>query len=317
MISFETDILKLETQIDSLQKSAVSDPTLQPLLQSTKEELSRKTKEVYANLTPWQKVEVARAENRPKGPHFIDALISRPTFLSGDRCYGDDPSIIGCIGFFQEQPVMAIAQSRGHDTPSRVKCNFGMPKPEGYRKVQRLMLLAEKFCLPVLTFIDTPGAYPGPEAENRGQAEAIAKSVDVSLGLRTPIIATVIGEGGSGGALALATANSVLMLEHSVYSVISPEGCASILWRDGKRKESAAQALQCSAQNLKRLGVIHHIIEEPLGGAHRNHKQTFTNTEKAISSYLEKLLLLKQEEVVESRKSHFMSINGVPKASQR
>lgn len=308
MLSFEQEIIKLENEYNRLTQAAQSDTTLTPLLKNLEKNIEEKLRHIYTKLSIWQKVEIARHDTRPRTKRYIESLISQPTFLSGDRCFGDDTAIIGCIGFMNKTPVMLIGQERGHDTKSRIAHNFGMPKPEGYRKTQRLINLANKFHLPIITLVDTPGAYPGAEAENRGQAEAIARCVEVALNATVPIISVIIGEGGSGGALALATANKVLMLEHAVYSVISPEGCASILWRDATKKELAAEKLQCSAQKLLELKVIHRIIEEPLGGAHRHPEKTMLNVQEAALQELAALQKLSKEDLLLQKKQHFMSI---------
>jgi len=244
--------------------------------------------QTYAKLTPWQKVQVARHPARPHCLDYVSGLIEDFTPLAGDRAFAEDHAIIGGIGRFEGRSVVVIGQEKGADTESRVKHNFGMARPEGYRKAQRLMKLADRFGLPILTFVDTAGAYPGIGAEERGQAEAIARSVEVCLDVRVPIVSLVIGEGGSGGAIAIAAANSVLMMEHAVYSVISPEGCASILWRDGKFATDAANALKLTAQDLLALNVIDAIVPEPVGAAHRDGKAAITAAGKAISAWLSK-----------------------------
>ena len=229
----------------------------------------------YSSLSPWQRVQVAR---HPERPHFIDyisSIFENFQELNGDRNFGQDDAIIGGLASLNGQSVMIIGQEKGNDTNSRIKRNFGMARPEGYRKAARLMKLADKFGLPIITFIDTPGAYPGKGAEERGQAEAIARSTQTCLEVSVPIISIIIGEGGSGGAIAMASANTLIMLEHSIYSVISPEGCASILWKNSDKMREAADALQLTAQHLKKIGVVDKVIKEPLGGAHRDKKKSF------------------------------------------
>lgn len=286
-LDFEKPIADLEGKIAELRHLGSSkdfDITAEVLkLQHKVEKLLRTT---YKKLSPWQKVQVARHPDRPKALDFIRTLISDFTPLAGDRLYAEDQAIVGGLGRFRGHSVMVIGQEKGHDTQSRVRHNFGMPKPEGYRKVCRLMRLADKFKLPIITLVDTPGAYPGIEAEERGQAEAIARSVETCLDIRVPLISAIIGEGGSGGAIALATADVVLMMEHAVYSVISPEGCASILWRSGDLAQEAASALRLTSQDLKQLDVVDTVIPEPLGGAHRKPKIAINTLGDAIGAAL-------------------------------
>ena len=286
-LDFETDIADLETKIAELK--SISDQSSIDILDEIAR-LERKLEEslvsTYRKLGAWQKVQVARHSSRPHFQEYSSALFTDYVPLSGDRLYGDDPAISGGFARFHNQNCMIIGMDRGHDTDSRLKHNFGMARPEGYRKAIRLMELADRFGLPIITFVDTPGAYPGVGAEERGQAEAIAQSIRVSLDVRVPLISVVIGEGGSGGAIALATADVLLMLEHAVYSVISPEGCASILWRDAKKAETAASALAITATDLKKHRVIDGIIPEPVGGAHRNPAATIENVDQAIQSQL-------------------------------
>lgn len=269
-LDFEQPILELEGKIAELKRMDDPQLDLRDELKRLEEKAEKLLKQTYGRLTPWQKVQVARHPARPRFGKVLSTLFPDLVTLAGDRCFGEDAAIIGGLATFEGYTVMVVGQERGADLQSRLKHNFGMAKPEGYRKAQRLMKMAEQYGLPVLTFIDTPGAYPGVGAEERGQAEAIARCIDVSLGLTVPVLATVIGEGGSGGAIALAAADRVLMFEHAVYSVISPEGCASILWRSADNAAEAAEALKITAQDLLRLGVIDAIIPEPLGGAHRH-----------------------------------------------
>ena len=264
--------------------------------------------DVYAKLTPWQKAQVAR---HPDRPHFVDyaqALINDFTELAGDRTFGEDAAIIGGIGRFRGRSVMLIGHEKGADTNSRIARNFAMARPEGYRKAVRLMELAARFSLPVITLVDTPGAYPGVGAEERGQAEAIARSTEACLALPVPMVSAIIGEGGSGGAVALATANAVLMLEHSIYSVISPEGCASILWRDAAKAEDAAAALKMTAQDLQALGVIDTIVEEPRSGAQRDPAATMEALGDAIEVALEPMEALDAQALIEARRQKFLNM---------
>ena len=251
------------------------------------ERAQRQLVDIYARLTPWQRTQVARHPDRPHLRHIIAGLFSDFMPLAGDRAFADDQAIIGGFARFQDRPVMVIGHAKGEDTASRLHHNFGMARPEGYRKAIRLMDLADRFGLPVITLIDTPGAFPGIDAEARGQAEAIARSTEKCLALGVPLIAVIVGEGGSGGAVALAAANRVLMFEHAVYSVISPEGCASILWRDGSRASDAAEAMKVTAADLMRFGIVHRIIYEPVGGAHRNHAGAISRLSVALREELD------------------------------
>ena len=262
----------------------------------------------YANLTPWQKLQVSRHPQRPHCLDYINVLIEDFTPLCGDRFFGDDAAMVGGIGRFRETSVVVIGQEKGHDLESRMKYNFGMAKPEGYRKAQRLMDMAEKFNMPVLSFVDTDGAFPGIDAEARGQAEAIASSIEKCLQIKTPIISVVIGMGGSGGASAIATANRILMLENSIYSVISPEGCASILWRSADKVQEATEALHLTAQDLRHFGVIDEIVKEPLGGAHRQPQQMIEKVGDAIAKHLRELQNFNGEELKKQRTAKFLAM---------
>ncbi len=289
-LDFEKPIAELEGKIEELRR-LTSDGGLNIAeevgrLQS---KVDKQLRTAYGRLTAWQKVQVARHPERPHAGDYIQALVQDFTPLAGDRMFSDDAAIVGGIGRLNGYSCVVIANEKGNDTDSRVKHNFGMARPEGYRKAQRLMNLADRFHLPVVTFVDTPGAYPGIDAEARGQAEAIARCIETCLAIRVPLIATVIGEGGSGGAVAIATANRVLMLEHAIYSVISPEGCASILWRSAAQAKEAAEALRLTAHDLQRLGVIDGIIPEPLGGAHRDRDRTMQAVGEAITRNLREL----------------------------
>lgn len=266
--------------------------------------------ELYKSLTPWRKCQVARHPERPHCKDYIAALFTEFTPLAGDRNFADDHAVVGGLARFEDQPVVVIGHEKGHDTKSRIERNFGMARPEGYRKAIRLMEMADKFGLPVITLVDTPGAYPGKGAEERGQSEAIARSTEKCLQIGVPLVSVVIGEGGSGGAVAFATANKVAMLEHSVYSVISPEGCASILWKDAEKMREAAEALRLTAQDLAKLGVNDRVIEEPLGGAHRNPDATFEAVRKAIAALLKDLSGKDAKALLKDRRERFLSLGS-------
>jgi acetyl-CoA carboxylase carboxyl transferase subunit alpha len=265
-------------------------------------------KELYAALTPWQKTLVARHPNRPHFVDFVKGLVEDFTPLAGDRLFAEDEAIIGGLGRFRGEPVMVIGQEKGADTESRLKHNFGMARPEGYRKAIRLMETADRFGLPIIALVDTAGAFPGIDAEQRGQAEAIARSTEACLNLTVPNVAVVIGEGGSGGAIAIATANTVLMLEHAIYSVISPEGAASILWRDAAKAQDAATAMKITSSDLVRLGVVDGVVTEPLGGAHRAPDVAIAATGDAIAAALAKFSSLSPEEIRAARRAKFLAI---------
>ncbi len=289
-LEFEKPIAELEGKIEELRHlSDDSEIKIVDEVERLQLRVDRLLTQTYAKLTPWQKVQVARHPGRPHCVHYIQALIDEFTPLAGDRSYAEDNAIVGGLGRFCGQSVVVIGQEKGADTETRVRHNFGMARPEGYRKAQRLMRLAERFSMPVVTFVDTAGAYPGIGAEERGQAEAIARSIETCLDIRVPIVSLVIGEGGSGGAIAIAAANRVLMMEHAVYSVISPEGCASILWRDGKFAADAANALKLTAQDLLGLGIIDEIVNEPVGAAHRKPSAAIAAAGEAISRHLAQL----------------------------
>src|SRR5437764_14402540 len=292
-LDFERPIAELEGKIDELRHlSADSGLNIAEEVGRLEAQAERLLRQSYSRLTPWQKVQVARHPDRPHASSYIAALITDFVPLAGDRAFGEDAAIVGGIGRFRGNSVLALGTEKGADTESRVKHNVGMARPQGYRKARRLMRLAERFGLPVLTFVDTAGAYPGIDAEARGQSEAIARAIETCLDIAVPLIATIIGEGGSGGAVALATGNRVLMLEHAIYSVISPEGCASILWRDREHAKDAAEALRLTAQELLRLGVIDAIVPEPLGGAHRLPPQAIAAVGDAIEAALRPLLAI-------------------------
>ncbi len=306
-LEFEKTIGEVEDKIEALRHlTAPSDVDIDAELIRLQNKLEKHMEAAYLHLTPWQKAQVARHEDRPHTVDYIRGLISDFFELKGDRCFGEDEAIIGGIGRFFGRTVMILGQEKGRDTPTRVRHNFGMAKPEGYRKAVRLMKMAEHFRLPVLTFVDTAGAFPGVEGEERGQAEAIATAMSESFGLTVPVIATIIGEGGSGGAIALATANTVLMLEHSIYSVISPEGCAAILYKDSAKAEQAAMNLHLTAQDLFKFGVIDEIIAEPLGGAQRHPQEVVKSVGATIDKYLRKLEAETPKAIQESRQNKFM-----------
>jgi acetyl-CoA carboxylase carboxyl transferase subunit alpha len=267
-------------------------------------------KDLYKKLTPWRKCQIARHPERPHCKDYIDALFSEYTPLAGDRNFADDDAVMGGLARFDDKPVIIIGHEKGHDTESRLKRNFGMARPEGYRKAVRLMDLADRFRIPVITLVDTPGAYPGKGAEERGQSEAIARSTEKCLQIGVPVISVVIGEGGSGGAVAFATANRVAMLEHSVYSVISPEGCASILWKDAEKMREAAEALRLTAQDLLNLGVTDQVIAEPLGGAHRGREQTIQSVGNALRAMLKDLSQHSPKKLVADRRRKFLDIGN-------
>ena len=262
------------------------------------------------NLTPWRKCQIARHPERPHCKDYIEALFTEYTPLAGDRAFGEDDAVMGGLARFNDEPVVVIGHEKGYDTKTRLERNFGMARPEGYRKAVRLMDMADRFGLPVITLVDTPGAYPGKGAEERGQSEAIARSTQKCLQLRVPLVSVVIGEGGSGGAVAFATANRLIMLEHSVYSVISPEGCASILWKDAEKMREAAEALRLTSQDLTKLGICDSIIKEALGGAHRNIDDTIADVGKGISEMLATLGKMSPDELLKERRQKFLDLGS-------
>ena len=310
-LNFENEIKDLETEIEKLKdpynQSGLSEVDTQKI-SKTQNELDEKLKSIYLNLDPWQKTMVARHEDRPKSKFFIDNLFDDFIPLSGDRHYGEDKSVLTGFAKFNNQSVLVIGQEKGDNLENRIERNFGMMKPEGYRKTIRLMELANKFNIPIISLIDTPGAYPGVGAEERGQAEAIAKSIECCMQLTVPTIAIIIGEGGSGGAIALASSSKVIMLENAIYSVISPEGCATILWRDPKKMLDAAKAMKLSAQDLLELQIIDEIIKEPLGGAHRDRNIILQNLRNSIAKNLEFFSTMSSDEIFNDRKNKFLKI---------
>ena len=310
-LNFETDIKNLELEIEKLKDPYNHDGLSEvdtKKISSTQEELNNKLKDIYSNLDPWQTTMVARHEDRPKSKFFIENLFDDFIALSGDRYYGEDKSVLTGFAKFNGISVLVIGQEKGENLESRIERNFGMMRPEGYRKTIRLMNLANKFNIPIISFIDTPGAYPGVGAEERGQAEAIARSIECCMDLKVPTLAIIIGEGGSGGAIALASSNKVIMLENAIYSVISPEGCATILWRDPKKMLDAAKAMKLSANDLLELKIIDEIIPEPLGGAHRDRDQMLEGLKISISKNLEYFKNLSPEEIINERKNKFLKI---------
>ena len=309
-LEFEKPIAALEGKVQELRRIASEDPTVKideevARLQQKAEQL---LKETYSSLTPWQRLQVARHPNRPHYLDYVDALIEDYTSLSGDRNFADDQAVLGGMGRFRGRSVMVLGHEKGNDTQSRVQHNFGLARPEGYRKAVRLMELAQRFQMPVITLVDTSGAYPGIEGEERGQAEAIARSTDMCLALGVPLICVVIGEGGSGGAVSVATGNKVYMLENAVYSVISPEACSSILWRSGEKAQEAASAMKINAQSLAELKVIDAVIEEPLGGAHRDPSKIISDVGGVIDEALQELDGLSADDLRRNRREKFLAI---------
>ncbi|MBD1166694.1 acetyl-CoA carboxylase carboxyltransferase subunit alpha [Pelagibacterales bacterium SAG-MED07] len=311
-LNFEEEIKNLENEIENLKNPYHNEENLSEVdtdkINKTQEELNLKLKEIYLDLDPWQRTMVARHEDRPKSNFFIENLFTDFIPLSGDRYYGEDKSVIAGFAKFDQKSVLVIGQEKGDNLESRIDRNFGMMRPEGYRKTVRLMNLANKFGIPIISFIDTPGAYPGVGAEERGQAEAIAKSIECCMNLTVPTLAIIIGEGGSGGAIALASSNKVIMLENSIYSVISPEGCATILWRDPKKMLDAAKAMKLSANDLLDLKIIDEIIEEPAGGAHRDKNRILENVRNSISENLDFFKNMSRDEILTHRKNKFLKI---------
>lgn len=309
VLDFEKTIVEIEAKIESLKLLAQEeDVDISKEVARLQEKLNKQLVISYSNLTPWQKAQVARHPDRPHCLDYVNSLIEDFVPLAGDRNFADDPTMIGGIGRFKGISVVVMGQEKGHDLETRMKYNFGMAKPEGYRKAQRLMRLADKFNLPVITLVDTDGAYPGVEAEARGQAEAIASSIECCLQLKTPIVSTIIGMGGSGGAIAIAAADRILMLENSIYSIISPEACSSILWRSTDKVKEAAEALRFTAQDLKHFGVIDEVIKEPLGGAHRDSKKAIEEVGNAILKHLKELLPLNGEDLRRRRTEKFLAM---------
>lgn len=314
-LDFEQPIAELEAKIDELRYVGDdSEININEEVTRLKEKSRSLTKNIFAKLSPWQVARVARHESRPYTQDYLDMIAPDFQELHGDRMYADDPAIVGGIGRIDGQAVMFIGHQKGRDTKERVRRNYGMPKPEGYRKAQRLMRMAEKFSIPVVTLIDTPGAYPGVGAEERGQSEAIAQSLYMMAGLKTPIISVVIGEGGSGGALAIGVGDKLLMLQYSIYAVISPEGCATILWKSAEKAEDAAEAMRITASSLNEFGLVDEVLSEPLGGAHRNPKAMAEVIRNALLSNLEELAQMSTDQLLERRQQRLASFGQFKEA---
>ncbi len=310
-LSFENEVKELEAKLDTLKdpynKGGISEVNTNEII-SFEDKINSKLQKIYSNLNPWQTTQVARHEDRPKAKYFIENLFEEFISLSGDRFYGEDKSVIAGFAKFENKSILVIGQEKGENLEERLDRNFGMMRPEGYRKSIRLMELANKFKIPIITLIDTPGAYPGVGAEERGQAEAIARSIEICMKLKVPNISIIIGEGGSGGAIALASASKVIMLENAIYSVISPEGCATILWRDPKKTLEAATAMKLTSKELLKLKIVDEIIEEPIGGAHRDKEKTLENIRVSIREHLNSFENLSGEEIILQRKNKFLQI---------
>ena len=311
-LDFEKPLAEIEGKAEELRAMARQNEEMD--VEKEAENLDLKAQEIlvdlYKNLTPWRKCQIARHPERPHCRDYIKALFPEFVPLAGDRNFADDQAVIGGLARFGDEPIVVIGHEKGSDTKSRIERNFGMARPEGYRKAIRLMELADKFGLPVITLVDTPGAYPGKGAEERGQSEAIARSTEKCLQIGVPLISIIIGEGGSGGAVAFATANKVAMLEHSVYSVISPEGCASILWKDAEKMREAAEALRLTAEDLYSLGISDQIIEEPVGGAHRDPDRAIESVKAAIASMLASLNSKKPKDLINERRKKFLKLGS-------
>ena len=310
-LNFETEVKELEAELENLKdpynKEGISEVNTNEIA-SFEIEINNKLEKIYSNLDPWQTTQVARHEDRPKAKFFIENLFDEFISLSGDRFYGEDNSVIAGFAKFNNQSILVIGQEKGENLEERLDRNFGMMRPEGYRKSIRLMELANKFNIPIITFIDTPGAYPGVGAEERGQAEAIARSIESCMKLKVPNISIIIGEGGSGGAIALASASKVIMLENAIYSVISPEGCATILWRDPKKTLEAAEAMKLTSKQLYELNIIDEIIQEPTGGAHRDRDKILENVRNSIQNNLQYFYDLNENEIILQRKNKFLKL---------
>jgi acetyl-CoA carboxylase carboxyl transferase subunit alpha len=308
-LDFEKPIAELEARVRELKETADSgDIDIEAEVGRLEAKASKLLKDTYSKLSPWQKAQVARHPERPHFKDYVAGITDEFIPLAGDRAYGEDPAIVGGFARIDGRRVMLIGHEKGEDTASRLRHNFGMAKPEGYRKAIRLMQLADRFGLPLVTLVDTPGAFPGVEAEERGQAEAIARSTEECLDLKVPIIAAIVGEGGSGGAVAIATANRVLMFEHAIYSVISPEGCASILWRTADKAADAAEAMRITANDLLSLGVVDRIVEEPAGGAQRDSDAAIATLKSAILEELKGCSAMKPKQLLEQRRAKFLAI---------
>ncbi len=312
-LDFEKDLAEVHSKISDLE--SLPDSSSSKNIKNEIKLLKSKTVDIlsniYADLSPWRKCQVARHPDRPHTTDYINYIINEYTPLSGDRNFAEDLAIVGGLGRLGDTPVVVIGHEKGNSTDSRIKRNFGMARPEGYRKAARLMKLADKFGLPIITFIDTPGAYPGKGAEERGQAEAIARSTQTCLEVSVPIISIIIGEGGSGGAIAMASANTLIMLEHSIYSVISPEGCASILWKNSDKMREAADALQLTAQHLKKIGVVDKVIKEPLGGAHRDKKKALEEVKKSLLEEIITFQNIDRQKIKKQRSDKYINMGSL------
>tara|TARA_B100001564_G_scaffold275483_1_gene237196 strand:- start:2633 stop:3586 length:954 start_codon:yes stop_codon:yes gene_type:complete len=312
-LEFEKPISDLENKIESLRDNKVNDESVHQEISSLSDKIENLTKEIYGGLSIWQKVQVARHPHRPHFSDYIENIFTDFDELHGDRLFGDDQAIIGGLAKFKGNPVVIIGHEKGKSTEDKISRNFGMSQPEGYRKASRLMKLAEDFSLPIITFIDTPGAYPGIESEERGMSEAIAKNLSIMSGLKVPIIVIITGEGGSGGALAIGVGDHISMLQYSIYSVASPEACASIVWRDNSKAQEAAEAMKLDAENLLDFGLIDKIIDEPLGGAHRDTKKASSLIAQEIDDNLKRLKEINIDELVEKRYQKIMSYGSIQK----
>ena len=312
-LDFEKDLAEIQSKISDLE--GLPDSSSSKNIKNEIKLLKSKTVDIlsniYADLSPWRKCQVARHPDRPHTTDYINYIINEYTPLSGDRNFAEDLAIVGGLGRLGDTPVVVIGHEKGNSTESRIKRNFGMARPEGYRKAARLMKLADKFGLPIITFIDTPGAYPGKGAEERGQAEAIARSTQTCLEVSVPIISIIIGEGGSGGAIAMASANTLIMLEHSIYSVISPEGCASILWKNSDKMREAADALQLTAQHLKKIGVVDKVIKELLGGAHRDKKKALEEVKKSLLEEIIAFQKIDRQKIKKQRSDKYINMGSL------
>ena len=312
-LDFEKDLAEIQSKISDLESLPDSSDSknIKNEIELLKTKSADVLKDLYGEMNPWRKCQVARHPERPHTKDYIDYMISEYTPLSGDRNFAEDLAIVGGLGRLQDTPVVVLGHEKGNTTESRLQRNFGMARPEGYRKATRLMKLADKFGLPIITFIDTPGAYPGKGAEERGQAEAIARSTQTCLEVTVPIISIIIGEGGSGGAIAMASANTLIMLEHSIYSVISPEGCASILWKNSDKMREAADALKLTAQHLEKLGVVDKIVNEPLGGAHRNKNKALEDVKKAVLKEVLSFQKIDRQQIKKLRSEKYINMGSL------
>ena len=312
-LDFEKDLAEVQSKISDLESlpDSSSSKNIKNEIEFLKSKSYKILKDLYTDMSPWRKCQVARHPERPHTTDYINHIISEYTPLSGDRNFAEDLAIVGGLGRLEDTPVVILGHEKGNSTESRLKRNFGMARPEGYRKAARLMKLADKFGLPIITFIDTPGAYPGKGAEERGQAEAIARSTQTCLEVSVPIISIIIGEGGSGGAIAMASANTLIMLEHSIYSVISPEGCASILWKNSDRMREAADALKLTAQHLKEIGVVDKVIKEPLGGAHRDKKSSLEEVKKALMEEIITFKKIDRQRIKKLRSEKYINMGSL------